>query len=160
MLARTEAAHSLVHDPMHEFQCQLELTNFHLLSSALSISLHPLPLSSPLFHSLPLSPLLNLRYILNELQGNSFMIFCSTCATTQRLTLVLRDLGFDAICLHGQMSQPKRIGALSKFTAQKCNIIVATDVASRGLDIPHVDCVLNYDIPMHSKDYIHRVGRT
>ena len=88
------------------------------------------------------------------------MIFCSTCATTQRLTLVLRDLGFDAICLHGQMSQPKRIGALSKFTAQKCNIIVATDVASRGLDIPHVDCVLNYDIPMHSKDYIHRVGRT
>lgn len=88
------------------------------------------------------------------------MVFCSTCATTQRLTLMLRDLGFDAICLHGQMSQPKRIGALAKFTAQKNNIIIATDVASRGLDIPHVDCVINYDIPMHSKDYIHRVGRT
>mmetsp|Transcript_26947 Transcript_26947/g.70811 ORF Transcript_26947/g.70811 Transcript_26947/m.70811 type:complete len:536 (-) Transcript_26947:62-1669(-) len=99
-------------------------------------------------------------YILNEMQGNSFMMFCSTCATTQRVTLMLRDLGFDAICLHGQMSQPKRIGALAKFTGKKNNIIVATDVASRGLDIPHVDCVINYDIPMHSKDYIHRVGRT
>eukprot|EP00040_Diaphanoeca_grandis_P043986 m.10950 g.10950 ORF g.10950 m.10950 type:complete len:502 (+) comp8561_c0_seq1:161-1666(+) len=101
-----------------------------------------------------------LVHVLTELMGNSFMIFCSTCNTTQRISLVLRDLGFNAICLHGQMTQPKRLGALSKFSAQRCNIIVATDVASRGLDIPHVDCVINYDIPMHSKDYIHRVGRT
>jgi len=46
-----------------------------------------------------------LTYILNELQGNSFMIFCSTCNNAQRSTLLLRDLGFDAICLHGQMGQ-------------------------------------------------------
>eukprot|EP00050_Salpingoeca_kvevrii_P022454 m.126665 g.126665 ORF g.126665 m.126665 type:complete len:448 (-) comp9711_c0_seq2:113-1456(-) len=101
-----------------------------------------------------------LAYILSELNGNSFMIFCSTCASTQRVTLLLRDLGFPAICLHGQMTQPKRLGALAKFQGQKSSILVATDVASRGLDIPHVDVVLNYDLPMHSKDYIHRVGRT
>ena len=64
------------------------------------------------------------------------------------------------MCLHGQLSQPKRLGALSKFKAGARNILVATDVASRGLDIPNVDLVLNYDIPGHGKDYVHRVGRT
>ena len=58
------------------------------------------------------------------------------------------------------MSQPKRLAALSKFKAGERPILVATDVASRGLDIPHVDLVLNYDVPMNSKDYVHRVGRT
>merc|ERR1712066_695076 len=65
-----------------------------------------------------------------------------------------------AIPLNGQMSQNKRLGALNKFKDRSRSILIATDVASRGLDIRHVDVVLNYDIPTHSKDYIHRVGRT
>uniref|UniRef100_A0A8D0GG76 Probable ATP-dependent RNA helicase DDX47 n=1 Tax=Sphenodon punctatus TaxID=8508 RepID=A0A8D0GG76_SPHPU len=101
-----------------------------------------------------------LVYILNELAGNSFMIFCSTCNNTQRTALLLRNLGFTAIPLHGQMSQNKRLGSLNKFKAKVRSILLATDVASRGLDIPHVDVVINFDIPTHSKDYIHRVGRT
>uniref|UniRef100_A0A8C4X8T2 Probable ATP-dependent RNA helicase DDX47 n=2 Tax=Erpetoichthys calabaricus TaxID=27687 RepID=A0A8C4X8T2_ERPCA len=101
-----------------------------------------------------------LVYILNELAGNSFMIFCSTCNNAQRVALMLRSLGFTAIPLHGQMSQNKRLGALNKFKAKTRSILLATDVASRGLDIPHVDVVINFDIPTHSKDYIHRVGRT
>ncbi|XP_075429976.1 putative ATP-dependent RNA helicase DDX47 isoform X1 [Ascaphus truei] len=101
-----------------------------------------------------------LVYILNELAGNSFMIFCSTCNNTQRVALMLRNLGFTAIPLHGQMSQNKRLGSLNKFKAKSRSILLATDVASRGLDIPHVDVVMNFDIPTHSKDYIHRVGRT
>ncbi|KAM5147862.1 putative ATP-dependent RNA helicase DDX47 [Mantella aurantiaca] len=101
-----------------------------------------------------------LVYILNELAGNSFMIFCSTCNNTQRVSLLLRNLGFTAIPLHGQMSQNKRLGSLNKFKAKSRSILLATDVASRGLDIPHVDVVINFDIPTHSKDYIHRVGRT
>jgi ATP-dependent RNA helicase DDX47/RRP3 len=52
------------------------------------------------------------------------------------------------------------LGSLNKFKSKARSILIATDVASRGLDIPHVDVVLNYDIPTHSKDYIHRVGRT
>ncbi|XP_064478422.1 probable ATP-dependent RNA helicase DDX47 [Ornithodoros turicata] len=101
-----------------------------------------------------------LVYIMNELAGNSFMVFCSTCSNTQRTALLLRNLGFTAVPLHGQMSQAKRLGALNKFKSKNRSVLIATDVASRGLDIPHVDCVINFDIPTHSKDYIHRVGRT
>jgi ATP-dependent RNA helicase DDX47/RRP3 len=61
-----------------------------------------------------------------------------TTPGTQRLALLLRNLGFDATCLHGQMSQPKRLGALNKFKSKQRSILIATDVASRGLDIPAV----------------------
>ncbi|GFO00916.1 ATP-dependent rRNA helicase rrp3 [Plakobranchus ocellatus] len=101
-----------------------------------------------------------LVHILNELAGNTFIIFSSTCNNTQRLALMLRNLGLKAIPLHGQLSQEKRLGALNKFKSKSSSILIATDVASRGLDIPHVDVVINFDIPSHSKDYIHRVGRT
>lgn len=101
-----------------------------------------------------------LVHILNKLSGNSFIIFCSTCNNTIRVTLMLRELGLSAVPLHGQMTQNKRLAALNKFKSKSRSILIATDVASRGLDIPHVDIVINFDIPVHSKDYIHRVGRT
>ncbi|KAI8393340.1 P-loop containing nucleoside triphosphate hydrolase protein [Radiomyces spectabilis] len=99
-------------------------------------------------------------YLLNELAGNSTIIFTRTCNDTQKIAIMLRNLGFAAIPLHGQLAQAKRLGALNKFKAGTRNILVATDVASRGLDIPMVDVVINYDVPQSSKDYIHRVGRT
>lgn len=101
-----------------------------------------------------------LAYVLDEFKGQTIIIFAATCNNALRVTLLLRNLGFDAVCLHGQLSQPKRLGALNKFKAGQRNILVATDVASRGLDIPNVDVVINFDIPSHGKDYIHRVGRT
>ena len=101
-----------------------------------------------------------LCWMVNELAGQSMIVFTGTCASTQRLALILRNLGFPAIPLHGQLSQAKRLGALNKFKSGDRNILLATDVASRGLDIPSVDVVINYDVPPHSKDYIHRVGRT
>ncbi len=58
------------------------------------------------------------------------------------------------------MSQPQRLNALNLFKSGERNIFVATDVGSRGLDIPDVEFVINFDVPQHSKDYIHRVGRT
>ena len=101
-----------------------------------------------------------LCWLVNELAGHSMIIFTSTCANTQKMALILRNLGFPAIPIHGQLSQAKRLGALNKFKSGDRNILIATDVASRGLDIPSVDIVINYDVPQHSKDYIHRVGRT
>lgn len=72
-----------------------------------------------------------LVYLLNELAGNSTIVFSRTCNDTQRITLLLRNLGFPAIPLHGQLSQEKRLGALNKFKSGNRNILIATDVASR-----------------------------
>merc|ERR1712060_473127 len=83
-----------------------------------------------------------------------------TCLSAQKLSIFLRHLGWSSICLHGQMTQAQRLGALSGFKAKERRILVCTDVASRGLDVPSVDLVVNFDIPKNSKDYIHRVGRT
>ncbi|CAD5231651.1 unnamed protein product [Bursaphelenchus xylophilus] len=101
-----------------------------------------------------------LVHMLNEKRGNTVIIFCSTCASVMKIAFMLRHLGFTSIALHGQMNQPARIGALNKFKAKDCSVLVCTDVASRGLDIANVDVVINYDVPTNSKDYIHRVGRT
>jgi ATP-dependent RNA helicase DDX47/RRP3 len=101
-----------------------------------------------------------LAFLLTELAGCTGMIFTRTCDATRKLALMLRNLGFGAVPIHGQMSQPKRLAALTKFKAGERSLLVATDVASRGLDIPMVDVVINYDVPSNSKDYVHRVGRT
>ncbi|KAA8496381.1 putative ATP-dependent RNA helicase DDX47 [Porphyridium purpureum] len=101
-----------------------------------------------------------LVYLANEFAGNSAIVFVDTQNSAQRLTYVLRNLGFKAVCIHGGMQQPKRISALNKFKAGDAQILLATDVAARGLDIPSVDFVVNFDIPANAKDYIHRVGRT
>lgn len=101
-----------------------------------------------------------LVYLLNEFSGRSAIVFTRTVNETQRLAEMLRALGFGAIPLHGQLSQSARLGALNKFRAGSRNILLATDVAARGLDIPNVDVVFNYDLPGDDKTYIHRVGRT
>lgn len=98
--------------------------------------------------------------LLNDMAGQTAILFAATCAATQRLVLVLRNLGFSATALHGQMSQSRRLAALNAFRAGDKQLLIATDVASRGLDIPSVDLVVNYDVPASGKDYVHRVGRT
>ena len=101
-----------------------------------------------------------LTYIANELAGHTTIVFVATCATAQRLALLLRALGFAAVPLHGQLAQARRLASLNKFKSGERSILIATDVAARGLDIPSVDLVVNYELPANSKDYIHRVGRT
>lgn len=101
-----------------------------------------------------------LIYLVNEFAGKSIIIFTRTVFEAQRVAILLRTLGFGAIPLHGQLSQSARLGALNKFKGGSREILVATDVAARGLDIPAVDVVLNHDLPQDSKTYIHRVGRT
>lgn len=103
---------------------------------------------------------LYLVHLLNEFAGQSAIVFTRTVNETQRIAILLRSLGLGAIPLHGQLSQSSRLGALNKFRSGSRNILVATDVAARGLDIPSVDIVINLDLPPDSKTYIHRVGRT
>lgn len=101
-----------------------------------------------------------LAYLLNEFNACSVIVFTETCLGSIQVTLMLRNLGFKAISLNGKMTQSNRIGALNKFKSGERRILVATDVANRGLDISGVDLVLNYDMPQQTEDYIHRVGRT
>lgn len=83
-----------------------------------------------------------LFYLVNELSSSSMIIFTSTVDRAQRLSIMLNRLGYPAIPLHGQMSQSARLGSLNKFKSGGRKILVATDVASRGLDIPSVDLVI------------------
>ena len=102
----------------------------------------------------------NMITLVRNLSGKSVIVFTNTVNDTIRLTLMLRALNIAAIPLHSKLSQSTRLGSLNKFRAGGRQVLIATDVAARGLDIPQVDVVVNYGVPQNSKDYIHRVGRT
>lgn len=105
-----------------------------------------------------------LKYsVLTELldkQPSSVLIFTKTKYGAERLSKKLLREKFMACVLHGDLSQAKRERAIREFKSQKCIIMVATDIAARGLDISHIDTVINYDLPQAAEDYIHRIGRT
>jgi ATP-dependent RNA helicase DDX49/DBP8 len=90
----------------------------------------------------------------------SVIVFVSTCRSCQLLSLLLRELGLPCAALHSGKKQNHRLAALASFKSEMVPILLATDVASRGLDIPTVDLVVNYDLPVQARDYVHRVGRT
>ncbi|KAK8949286.1 DEAD-box ATP-dependent RNA helicase 36 [Platanthera zijinensis] len=97
---------------------------------------------------------------MEDMSVRSAMIFVSTCRSCHLLSLLLEELDEPAVALHSHKSQALRLAALNKFKSGRVPILLATDVASRGLDIPTVDLVINYDIPRYPRDYVHRVGRT
>lgn len=90
----------------------------------------------------------------------SVIIFCNRTATADLLERLLRHLDHRVTSLHSALAHTDRTDNLARFRAAAARILVATDVASRGLDIPSVDLVINYDIPRNPDDYVHRVGRT
>lgn len=96
---------------------------------------------------------------LDQRQG-SIIIFVKTKRRAESLAEELREKEYSADAIHGDLSQRQRDRAIQGFRNSKCRIIVATDVAARGLDIPHVMHVINYDLPDCPEDYVHRIGRT
>lgn len=90
------------------------------------------------------------------------IIFTSTCKNCHFLAQLLMELEMEGgvTYIHSLLSQRKRLANIARFKSSQARILVATDVASRGLDIPSVHLVLNYDVPKNPKDYVHRVGRT
>jgi ATP-dependent RNA helicase RhlE len=100
-----------------------------------------------------------LRQLLYEEKGQT-LIFARTKRGTQRLARELERDGFSAAMIHGDRTQSQRNAALSGFQEGRYQILVATDVASRGLHVDDVAHVINYDLPKMAEDFIHRVGRT
>eukprot|EP00850_Spirogloea_muscicola_P014234 SM000101S09232 [mRNA] locus=s101:52083:55608:+ [translate_table: standard] len=98
--------------------------------------------------------------LLEDMAVRSVIVFASTCRSAHLLGLLLEELGITSISLHSLKTQGRRLAALDRFKSGLVPILIATDVASRGLDIPTVDLVINYDIPRYARDYVHRVGRT
>lgn len=96
----------------------------------------------------------------NIVKDESAIIFTGKCLSCEIVRVMLKHLDIDSTCLHSQMSQANRINSLARFKSRIVKILVITDVGSRGLDIPEVRFVINYDVPASSTDYIHRVGRT
>ncbi|MDR3063869.1 MAG: DEAD/DEAH box helicase [Methanobrevibacter sp.] len=91
---------------------------------------------------------------------NLSLVFCNTKRRVDRLTRDLKARGFSVEGIHGDMSQNQRDKVMNKFRKDKIEILVATDVAARGIDVPNVEAVFNYDLPNDNEYYIHRIGRT
>lgn len=98
--------------------------------------------------------------ILDSEKPQLAMVFCSTKRMVDMLADKLRAYGYSADAIHGDLTQAARDKVMNKFRSGKLNILIATDVAARGLDIDDVTHVFNYDIPENPEDYVHRIGRT
>ena len=101
-----------------------------------------------------------LDHILRDANMNQCVIFTATKAMTEQLADELYEKGFAANCLHGDMPQGWRNRTLMDVRKGRCKILVATDVAARGIDVPTITHVINYDLPKQAEDYVHRIGRT
>lgn len=102
------------------------------------------------------------QQLLSELNARdgSIILFVKTKYGTEKMANKLSKAGYSADAIHGDLRQNKRDRVIANFRNKKYRILVATDVAARGLDIPHIEHVINYDLPQCAEDYIHRIGRT
>ena len=98
--------------------------------------------------------------LLTKLDYRRVLIFCNTKYTTQSLCGQLQDRGIPAECLHGDMLQGARNKIMAKFKAGEIDVLIATDVAARGIDVTGVDAVFNFEMPQDNTSYLHRIGRT
>jgi len=113
--------------------------------------------------SLTVSPLEKAETTLRLIRGQNFervMIFCNTKHMCQRLCDEFQRAGVDCECIHGDIRQSQREKTMQRYRNGQLPVLIATDVASRGIDVDDVDCVINYDIPEENEYYVHRIGRT
>ena len=114
-------------------------------------------------YSLTVTPLEKAETTLRLIRSQGYervIIFCNTKHMCQRLCDDFQRAGADCDCIHGDIRQSQREKAMQRYRDGKLAILIATDVASRGIDVDNVDCVINYDIPEENEYYVHRIGRT
>jgi len=98
----------------------------------------------------------------NQIQKRegSILVFVKTKYGTEKLSKRLKKEGIKSTALHGGLRQNKRSRIMDNFRDEKFRIMIATDIASRGIDVPHIEHVINYDLPQAPEDFVHRIGRT
>jgi ATP-dependent RNA helicase DeaD len=101
-----------------------------------------------------------LRELLEQTDDGQTIIFCRTQRGVEKLAGFLERCGYPVRAIHGRMSQPQRDRSMQDFRSGGFSLLVATNLASRGLDIPAVSRVINYDQPQNVEEYVHRIGRT
>ena len=101
-----------------------------------------------------------LRYLINSGDWSQILVFASSIRAADNIVTKLNKNGIEALAFHGDKSQGARTEALHTFKSGKTRILVATDLAARGIDIKFLPLVINYELPRSPKDYVHRIGRT
>jgi ATP-dependent RNA helicase RhlE len=101
-----------------------------------------------------------LRYLIQRGEWTQVLVFASSTRTADNVAEKLRKNGIEAIAFHGDKSQGSRTEALRRFKAGQVRVLVATDLAARGIDIQFLPVVINYELPRSPQDYVHRIGRT
>ena len=133
--------------------------------NAAEVDVQPVQESSPKIAKYKLlttgrDKLADLAQIIISKDYKRVMVFCNTKYNTGMLANQLARLHFNVDCLHGDLSQAERNRIMQRFKAGEINVLVATDVAARGIDVSDVDAVINYDVPEENEHYTHRIGRT
>ena len=133
--------------------------------NAAEVSVQPVEESSPKIAQFKLlttgrDKLADLAQLILSQDYKRVMVFCNTKYTTGTLANQLARLHFNVDCLHGDLSQSERNRIMQRFKAGEIAVLVATDVAARGIDVSDVDAVVNYDVPEENEHYTHRIGRT
>ena len=133
--------------------------------NAAEVDVQPVQESSPKIAQYKLlttgrDKLADLAQIIISKDYKRVMVFCNTKYITGMLANQLARLHFNVDCLHGDLSQAERNRIMQRFKAGEINVLVATDVAARGIDVSDVDAVINYDVPEENEHYTHRIGRT
>ena len=133
--------------------------------NAAEVDVQPVQESSPKIAQYKLlttgrDKLADLAQIIISKDYKRVMVFCNTKFNTGMLANQLARLHFNVDCLHGDLSQAERNRIMQRFKAGEINVLVATDVAARGIDVSDVDAVINYDVPEENEHYTHRIGRT
>jgi ATP-dependent RNA helicase RhlE len=101
-----------------------------------------------------------LAHVLTQAPAGQALVFCKTKRGADRVGEYLEHVGLQAAVIHGNKNQNVRTRSLAQFKAGRVSVLVATDIAARGLDVAQLPLVVNYDLPMVAADYVHRVGRT
>lgn len=138
---------------------------YSLVKNPIRIEISPKdPVSRNVDHSVAFIEMDDKRFFLerliNENSASKILVFVRTKVRAERVAKAMGRVNIEAYTLHGDKEQKERLTLLSQFKNDKFKVLIATDVSARGIDIPNVDYVINYDLPDQAENYVHRVGRT